>query len=44
MVAMRMGDQDMRDLFALEAGEQRLDMLRQIGPGVDDRDLALPTT
>src|SRR5215469_1121683 len=42
MVAVRMGDKNMRDLFAREAGEQSVDMVGEIGTRVDHRDLALP--
>src|SRR6202011_728319 len=41
VVAMRVGDQDMRDLLAREAGEQRLDMIGEVRPRVDHRDLAV---
>src|SRR5215472_19162474 len=42
MVAVRLGDKNMRDLFAREAGEQSVDMVGEIGTRVDHRDLALP--
>src|SRR5271165_299402 len=41
MVAMSVGDQDMRDLLARETGEQRLDMVGEIGAGVDHCDLTM---
>ena len=40
MVAMGVGDQDMGHPLAREAGEQCLDMLGEVGTGVDHRDLA----
>ena len=42
MVAVRMGDQDMRHLLAGEPGEQRLDMFVEVRARVDHRDFALP--
>ena len=38
---MRVRDQDMRDLLAREAREQRLDMIGEVRPRVDHRDLAV---
>src|SRR5207245_4293151 len=40
VVAMGVGDQDMGDPLAREAGEQSLDVLGEIGAGVDHPDLA----
>ena len=41
MVAVGVGDEDVRHLLAGEVHQQRLDMLGEVGAGVDDRDLAL---
>ena len=41
MVAVGVGDEDMGDLLAGEARQQRRDMLGKVGAGIDDRDLAL---
>ena len=41
VVAMRVGDEDMGDPLAGEARQQRVDVLGKVGPGIDDRDLAL---
>src|SRR5205085_8126430 len=41
MVAVGVGDQDMRDLLASEPGEQRFNMIGEVGPRVDHRDLAM---
>ncbi len=40
VVAMGVGDKDVGHPLARETGEQRLDVLGEIGAGVDDRDLA----
>ena len=40
MVAMGVGDEDRRELFAGDCLEQRVDMAGDRRPGVDDRDLA----
>jgi hypothetical protein len=40
VVAMGMGDHDVADGFALQAGQQGLDVRRVIRPRVDDGDLA----
>ena len=41
MVTMGVGNQDTRDLFLGEARQQGRDMLLELRPGIDDRDLAL---
>jgi hypothetical protein len=41
MVEMGMGDQDMADVLPGEAGQQRRDMLGQIGARIDHRHLAM---
>src|SRR4051812_49195258 len=41
MIAVRVSYKNMRDPLALEARQQRLDVLGEIGAGIDDRDLAL---
>ncbi len=41
VVAMGVGAEDRRDPLARRGGEDRVDMLRQIGPGIDHRDLAV---
>src|SRR6185312_16932530 len=42
MIEMRVRDQDVRDGLAAERGEQRVDMRRDVGPGIDEGDLAVP--
>src|SRR5438552_18114351 len=41
MVAMRMRNQDMRDALACERAFQRVDVRRNVRPGIDDRYVAL---
>ena len=40
VIAMGVGHQQMRDGLALERVEQRVDVLGEIGPGIDDGDIA----
>src|SRR5947207_15387383 len=41
VVEVRVGDQDMRDLLAREAREQRLDVLGEVRARVDHRNIAV---